>query len=312
MKVSLRPEDAQVELFQFLEVWANRSPAVDQKLFSPTVTLSSGHRGNALGRADVINHLHSEFTGLSGVDIQATNIRVTATEREALVSAYFHGKAEGASSADEVATVLFGGVLIVEIGDDSGARRIQTIRVQTQWAEGSVELLGGWSLPQMKRQWRPGDPASVIVSELDAPWHRTGHASVLPTDEDAIADAWFRYAWALDQADFALLTDVFTEGAEAELPPMGHLRGQRTLIATLKAFRQPWPWMKHYGTPIAIDLSSDRSTADLVIARIMPGQTETEEGKPLFGAHYRIKAERGPDARWRISRMQYIPGWITA
>lgn len=151
-----------------------------------------------------------------------------------------------------------------------------------------------------------------MVSELEMPWHRIPNSKLETTDEQTIAEAWFRYAWALNQTDYALFERSFSEDVEAELTPMGRGKGRRTLVGTLKAFRMPWPWMKHYGEPIQIDIEDGRRSAKMILGRIMPGQTQTPEGKRMYGACYRIEALRDAAASWRISLMESVPGWISA
>jgi hypothetical protein len=136
-------------------------------------------------------------------------------------------------------------------------------------------------------------------------------SSLALTDEQAVAEAWYTYAWGLDMADNALFGECFTEDASALLPPMGDLQGRRSLAGTLKAFRMPWPWIQHYGVPLDIQVDREGETASLVIGRLIPGQTRTPEGLPLFGAHYRIRAARVQGC-WRIRRMEYHAGWVTA
>jgi hypothetical protein len=83
------------------------------------------------------------------------------------------------------------------------------------------------------------------------------------------------------------------------------------LAGTLKAFRMPWPWIQHYGVPLDIQVDREGEAASLVIGRLIPGQTRTPEGLPLFGAHYQIRAVRA-QGYWRIRRMEYHAGWVTA
>lgn len=150
-----------------------------------------------------------------------------------------------------------------------------------------------------------------MVSELDAPWHRIPVSALPVTNEEATAEAWFRYAWALDQADFVLFGQCFSEDAEAVLTPMGHLKGRRELMATLKAFRLPWPWMQHYGEPLQFEIQSDGSSAALLLGRVMPGRTATPENEPLYGAHYRIQLVKDDGETGWIGQMAYVPGWFS-
>ncbi|MCP8896952.1 nuclear transport factor 2 family protein [Shinella daejeonensis] len=280
------------------------------EIFADAVHLSTSYHGETQGRAAVLDALRSTFTGLE-LDYLSVNNRVARTQgRAGVASAYFHGQGTNPAALDQ--QVLFGGLLVVSLDLDGERSSIADIKVQLVWTEGASALLDGWRLPAADRQWQPGDPPAVIVSELDAVWNRFPQSDLILSDDDAIAEAWFRYAWALDQADFALFEGAFHEDAEAELTPMGHMHGRRLLMGTLKAFRMPWPWMQHHGAPINIEIAADRRSAKLILGRIIPGQTETPDGEPLFGAHYQIEAVKSDDLGWRIKTMDYLPGWITA
>lgn len=297
-------------LVAFTETWAGTPSLPTTELFTDEVELIGSHRGNAQGREQVLKLLREDFSDLQ-VSIAATNRIPRAKDDEGVVGAYIHGEARSRDNTVDSEPVAFGGVIVLTIALESDRPRIQGIRFQLNWLEGNARLLPQWQVPPMERLWKPGDAPSAIVSELDAPWHRMPNSELATSDEQDIAEAWFRYAWALDQADFTLFEKSFSEEVEAELTPMGNMKGRRTLMGTLKAFRMPWPWMKHYGEPIQIEIDDSGNDAVMILGRIMPGGTKTPEGKPLYGAHYRIEAVR-EDSVWRLSRMEYIPGWISA
>ncbi|SAL04468.1 hypothetical protein AWB78_06980 [Caballeronia calidae] len=69
--------------------------------------------------------------------------------------------------------------------------------------------------------------------------------------------------------------------------------------------------MKHYGEPLQVEIQPDGKSATLLLGRIMPGQTQTPDGKPLYGAHYRIQTIQDEEGVWRISQMEYVPGWLS-
>jgi hypothetical protein len=255
--------------------------------------------------------LRSDFADFQSVKISSSNRVPRAYGTERMVGAYVYGEAQNASSVTEKQSVSFGGLLILTFEKLADRLRIREARFQLNWVQGDTDALASWKLPTMDRAWKPGDPPSVVVSELDAPWHRVPVSDFPISSEDAIAEAWYRYAWALDQADFALFGESFSEDVEAELTPMGCMKGRRELVATLKAFRMPRPWMKHYGEPLQVDIQPDGKSATLVLGRIMPGQTQTPDGKLLYGAHYRIQAMHDEQGAWRISQMEYFPGWIS-
>ena len=289
--------------------WANESEALPPDLFSADMQYFSSHRGGAAGRQAATRLMRDDFGGWEHAAIVVTNPVAKADDQLGVVAAYLLGEGSRAGKA-----IGFGGMIVMESEreDDSirDSIRVTTVRIQINWIDGERSALAGWTLPA-GRHWQPGDPEAVIVSEIDAPWHRVPASSLALTDEQAVAEAWYTYAWGLDMADHALFGACFTEDASALLPPMGDLQGRRSLAGTLKAFRMPWPSIQHYGVPLDIQVDREGGTASLVIGRLIPGQTRTPEGLPLFGAHYQIRAAR-VEGCWRIRRMEYHPGWVSA
>jgi hypothetical protein len=289
--------------------WANESAALPSDLFSADLRYFSSHRGGAAGRQAATTLIRDDVAGWEQVGIVVTNPVAKADERLGVVAAYLLGEGSRAGNP-----IRFGGMIVMESErEDESIRdsiQVTTVRIQINWIDGERFAPPGWTLPA-GRHWQPGDPEATIVSEIDAPWHRVPASSLALTDEQAIAEAWYTYAWGLDMADQALFGACFTEDASALLPPMGDLQGRRSLAGTLKAFRMPWPSIQHYGVPLDIQVERDGDAAALVIGRLIPGRTRTAEGLPLFGAHYRIGAVRAQGC-WRIRRMEYHPGWVTA
>ncbi|WP_232478018.1 nuclear transport factor 2 family protein [Caballeronia calidae] len=197
-----------------------------------------------MGREQVLAALRSDITAFQSVQIFSSNRVPRARGTEQMVGAYIYGEAHKETGATDIQSVSFGGLLILSFESAADRIRIREIRLQLHWVQGDVSALATWTLPTMDRAWKPGDPPAVVVSELDAPWHRVPVSDLPGSSEDAIAEVWYRYAWALDQADFMLFNESFSEHVQAELTPMGRMNGRRELIATLKAFRMPWPWMK--------------------------------------------------------------------
>jgi hypothetical protein len=289
--------------------WANQSEALPSDSFAADLRYFSSHRGGAAGRQAATMLIRDDFAGWEHVEIVVTNPVAKADDRLGVVAAYLLGEGRRAGNP-----IGFGGMIVMESAreDDSirDSMRVTTVRIQINWIDGERSALAGWTLPA-GRHWQPGDPEAAIVSEIDAPWHRVPASSLALTDEQAVAEAWYTYAWGLDMADNALFGGCFTEDASALLPPMGDLQGRRSLAGTLKAFRMPWPSIQHYGVPLDIEVDRAGETASLVIGRLIPGQTRTAEGLPLFGAHYQIRAAR-VEGCWRIRRMEYHPGWVSA
>jgi hypothetical protein len=298
-------------LNRLLENLLQRWNGVDDggHIFAEGVRLYSSHVGNAIGGEALIAQLQRGSTESLKMRVEHSNAIFRAAGSDAVATAYVHGDLQESIGSQPVAS--FGGVLVLAIGDKGEGARIHEVRLQLRWVQGRGTALEGWNLPIMDRQWKPGDSVNSLTSEMDAAWHRIPNSDLALTDSEAIAEAWSRYAWALDQADFGLFDQAFTDDATAELTPMGQLNGKRVLLSTLKEFRMPWPWMMHYGAPIKIEIGANSEEATMVMGRIMPGQNRAPDGSRIYGAHYSIRLRKEAGS-WRMSQMDYIPGWIRA
>lgn len=305
MPATMNRNDLESVVNRFIDGWNGASDALP--LFVQNVRLHSSHVGNAVGETQLFAQLRQGSSDVMKLRVDHSNVVIRANSGQAVATAYVHGGLYESNSKD--ATASFGGVLVLGIDTVADAGRVSEVRVQLRWAQGRVAQFSGWSLPVMDRQWKPGDSVSALMSELDAAWHRIPASDLILEDSEAIAETWYRYAWALDQADFGLFDEAFCEDVTAELTPMGQLNGKRNLLSTLKDFRMPRPWMMHHGAPINIEISADGQKATMLLGRIIPGQSHAPDGRRIFGAHYVIKLRREAGA-WRMSQMDYVPGWI--
>lgn len=271
--------------------------------FANDMQLFTSHRGTHQGRRNA--HLALRGSQLPSFDIELANIVTLGDTHKATASAYILGR-----TTTNGQPAQFVGVLVLHLLAIGNSALVTEVRLQLNSVEGSPETLPDWTRPIAHRQWKPGDAPAVVSSELDAPWHRIPHNTLMLTDEEQMAHAWFRYAWGLDQADHALLGQSFTQDARAVLPPMGTLQGRRMLVTTLKAFRMPWPWMLHAGTPIEIARTPGNSHARMVLGRLIPGRTRLEDGRRLYGAHYQLELVQSA-GDWLLQDMDYHEGWVS-
>lgn len=289
----LRALDAVASIFK------GEAQDLPAELFADDLQLFTSHRGKHQGRRHA--HLALRGSSLPIFDVELANAVTLADEHKATASAYIVGSAPAGGSA------MFLALHLIPAGD---SMVVAELRLQLNSVEGGAGVLADWTLPVSHRQWKPGDAPAVMSSELDAAWNRIPRNTLALTDEEQMAHAWFRYAWGLDQADYALLSQSFTQDARAVLPPMGTPEGQRMLVTTLKAFRMPWPWMLHAGMPIAIEHTPGSNHARMVLGRLIPGRMRMEDGSRLYGAHYQLQLVRA-DGEWRLHYMEYREGWVS-
>lgn len=293
--------DLSLALQKFIQLWqSNHSIAHAEEFLSPNIHLVSSHRGEQNSIAEVVQHLQDEFHSHASTKIYVTNIVEKQGIETGKISAYFYGQTSLES------TTFFGGMIILTLSH----HLIHSIKIQMNWVDGDRSQLAHWSLP-LERLWKPNDPkASAIISELDALWHDPEKSINPSSAEEQITELWYRYAWGLDLADAQLYVDLFSDQASVKLPPMGTLTGPREIIATLKAFRMPWPSIQHYGEPLQIQIELENKRAELTIGRIIPQQAHDTDGHSIYAAHYQIELLLSPSNQWKIHSMSYIPGWI--
>ncbi|MDF2911928.1 nuclear transport factor 2 family protein [Pantoea agglomerans] len=297
-------------LSTFCEMWSGNACSGKSQWLDPTVTLVSSHRGTVSGRKNVSALLQNDFAVLNNVSVGLTNIVERQNDKDYVASAYLHGQASRTISGRDN-KVRFGGTIIVRACADEGPPKIHTLHLQINWTSGTRQLLSGWQLPAEESGWHQRFPPVAIISELDAPWHVVPENHIATGDEQVIIDTWYRYAWALDQADFTLFSTCFSENAAGNFTPLGYIAGRRNIVAAMKAFRLPWPWMQHYGVPLKVCIHPDRQSAFLIIGRVIAEHTHDSEGREIYGAHYRVGMEKSACDTWSICWSEYDPGWIS-
>lgn len=296
----LKLSQASIQFEKFIQLWQGNTTDLVETFLTQDIQLSSSHRGNQRSISQVIDHLKNDFDSNASNNIHISNVVEKSTAEKTQISAYFYDETTLKNTA------FFGGMIIVSLN----RHLIDDIKIQMNWVDGDKSLISHWSLP-LERLWKPKDPkSSAIISELDAIWHGSENKLSPNSDEERIAEAWYRYAWALDLADTSLYMDAFTDDAIVQLPPMGTLTGKREIISTLKAFRMPWPSIQHYGEPLQIAINFEKNTAELMIGRIIPQQAQDTDGQSIYAAHYKIELHLTQINQWKIHRMTYLPGWI--
>jgi hypothetical protein len=205
--------------------------------------------------------------------------------------------------------MVFGATMISQITtDQNGSLKFNTIKLAFNWTEGNRSAFQAWRFPIQERLWQPGDPTNVIVSELDAPWWKENSNKMSTNLWNELQETFSRYAWAIDQYDIKLLTKCFTQDATGNFPPMGFLSGINEIITNMKAFRQPWSWMQHFGELLEVE-STDSNTALIRVGRIIPQAMNFQEATKTFGAYYKLELKK-TEVVWKINYFDYRPGWF--
>lgn len=207
---------------------------------------------------------------------------------------------------------LFGATVILrfESRNDDDRWFLTRALIGVNWCKGDLALVEHWRKPPADTGWEPGESAPTIVSELDSPWADV--VDVVPHEpEQAVRELYSKYSFAIDQGDIALLSDCYTNDAAGGFTPLGPLQGRHAIVGQLKSFRRLWPWMQHFADVVRVEFEPDGQYARMIVARIIPDRALDTQGKPLYGAHYQIRARREDDGGWRICWSDYRPGWFS-
>jgi hypothetical protein len=234
-----------------------------------------------------------------------TNTFAAANDTIGVLSGYVFGE----MSHGPAGSLYFGAMVVVDAACLQRQWLLTRMRLHLQWMSGNSALVSHWRLPAVQA-WRPGDPMPVLVSEFDAPWRRLPHAALPGGVDNQLAEAFSRYAWAMDNADFELMRSCLAPDIEGEFTPLGFIKGAHAVIGVLKDFRQTRPGMQHFVQFVGSRVSNNGRAARMIGGHLIPGHFAGEDGMTRFGAHYDIELMLEQD-RWLMRRFAYRPGWIS-
>lgn len=295
-------------LAALLTAWSNGDDAGLRQLFTPDATTQSSAHSPTSDSAHFAALLAADREESVPLQLASANEYVGGTPGHAVLTSYIYGRD---TAPEATATAVFGATLVADLRRDDDRRwRFVDLKLSVPWVDGDRARFSHWSLPG-DQGWQLGDATPAIVSEEDSPWARGIPVLADNTVEQNIIDAYYRYAWAIDQGDITLLRGSYTADAHGEFPPMGHRDNRRDIIGQQREFRRHWPWMQHFGRPLSLEVDDSADEARLVIGRVMPQSPRTADDQELFGAHYVLRL-RLEDDIWRISYFDYRSGWIVA
>lgn len=297
-------------LTEFRKAWQARDQDALTACFVPGAQAHLSHLGRFTGVGDITAALVQSTAETDFTRYRTTNSYTAVSDSTAHQSSYLLGtladeradtQADGALDA-----LLFGGHLIATYLHTPEGWRISNLRFDLDWQHGNRAHAKGWSFAGRTPHWPDDRTAPVILSEHDAPWRTVPEPTEHGSAEEQVAEAYIRYAWALDQADFALLATAFTADAKADLAPFGKLNSGREIIAALKELRVGQPSMQHAADDFHVKVTGDRATMDLF--RVVPflPTKETLDAR-VYGARYESHLRR-ENGVWKFDWLDYIPG----
>jgi 3-phenylpropionate/cinnamic acid dioxygenase small subunit len=131
-------------------------------------------------------------------------------------------------------------------------------------------------------------------------------------DRLAITDVLHRYAWAIDDKDWAGLDEVFTPDAWLDYSsnPGGFAGPYAEARAWLESVMQYFPTTQHLMSNSSIELAGDRATAKTMVHNPQGARTRDAHLHMFFvGARYDDELVR-VEAGWRISKRVETLLWM--
>ncbi|PZH01136.1 hypothetical protein C1I97_22570 [Streptomyces sp. NTH33] len=292
----------------FRTAWQSRDQAALAGCFTPGAQAHLSHLGRFTDASEIAAALLRSTAETDLTRYRATNSYTAVSGTTAQQSAYLLGTLADERADGALDALLFGGHFVNTYVRTPEGWRIDKIRFDLDWQHGNRDHARGWSFAGRTPDWPDDRTPPAILSELDAPWHTVPRPTEQGSAEEQVAEAYIRYAWALDQADFGLLTTAFTADAKADLIPFGKLNSGRDIVAALKELRMGQPSMQHAAGDFQVKVSGDRATMD--VFRVVPfAPTKETLDARVHGARYesRLRRENG---LWKFDWLDYIPGWV--
>lgn len=190
-----------------------------------------------------------------------------------------------------------------------GALRMTEMRCQLDILAGNTSIVEGWWKP-MNPKLYSGYQVPAIISLYDAPWRKVPEAQQY-SEEEAVCDVLFRYAWGNDHSDTVLLAGCVNDNYHVDYGAKGVVTSPRAMIEMATQVRFKEYYMQHLYRLLKLDIQGEKARA--VFDRHEPHRLgsrmltiENREGI-FFSARYDInlvKTETG----WKWESGSYTPG----
>ena len=289
---------------QFAQYWLTGEPQAIHVKMADDMELISHQHGHWQNRDDALHALKRD-TANSPLYGQHSNHYIAVEQDQAISSMYLFAMAQ-----HNPQYFLFGSALVMHFRREATGWVIEKIRLQVNWSHGNPELMAHWKNIPNEHGWDLAKEPPVLVSELHSPWVLLPNAPVPENLDQALAELYARYSFAVDQNDIRLLATTYTQDIEGGFAPAGNFKGHDQVISLLKNFRHLAAVWQHFAHIVRIDDEGDGRHAKMIVARIIPERPVSETGDPIYGAHYQLRVRKGDDGQWRVCWTDYRTGWF--
>ena len=176
---------------------------------------------------------------------------------------------------------------------------------------GNIEFVSNWLGIIDKAGWFKGTRLPTICPELDAPWYVIKNPENIGTDEEQLAELFYKYCFAIDTDCFLLFTETFSPYVTASI--FWGTQDFRQLLQTLKLNRAGSRRCQHMGRFGKCTVNGDHAYYEVnsknPITFMHPNLTKADEAEAGDWSSFRwlctAKKENGV---WRIVKFYSAGG----
>lgn len=202
----------------------------------------------------------------------------------------------------------YGGKYVISYVRREDGWKMSEIRFDLDWEKGNTYFAKDWNFIDYKifAGHRP-----MISSEFDSPWAAIPENDEPLTDEEAIAENMFKYSFGLDNCDWALHRDSYTDDVVFYAGKAVMESGARNLINNFKNTSHKEPALEHAIKITKIIVAGD--TATMYGYRVEPHRLGSKNlnrdtlHQTFYSARYENKL-RKIDGKWKMYEIHYTAG----
>lgn len=301
---------------RFVQDWSNRDTdalaeyiRTDVRFYTSTcLDYTDGGRHSRNGISGFIQ----EMPETSYLRMDLYNLLVNAQEPQACLTGIICGTA---ASKGEWKTCQFVFNAAASLEKEDGKWFFTEIRLDlTDFSGDFEEFASCWYMGDPKAHWFAGVHLPMISGELDGVYKKIPRSENVLTDEEQIAEVFYRYAFGIDTVSFQHAEEVFSDELVFNMAPFG-IMDKRTTLQAMKLHRGPAKYWTH---PALID--SIRIDGDLAEVRIWRMAGHRQRRDPLVltpenishryaCARYEIRMCRENEV-WKLLKLDYYLGII--
>ena len=283
------------------------------KVMLQNIEFYSTHLGNIAG----LNSLKEKLRWKgNGTDINFAKYYVfnyvCFSEKDRAQTSFYINGLVGIDDDDGFYPMNFGGKYAVSWTKWNDEWYMQSIRYVLDFIDQNNIFIRDW-WNSINHNFYDGHNPTTIISELDSPFRVIKHREESLDDQEQIEELFYKYAWAIDTADFNLLYSVFTEDLDGQFH---HSKGKgiRHAVEMFIHLRHKEATFQHTVSFQKIEVKGNHAKA--LIYRHEPHRLGSkvlwkENKNVMFWTQKWENEFRKEDGKWKISVFKSIPKVFT-